>query len=339
LVQWKGTSTCLGVLIAPDIVLTAGHCGHWDIDPFTDREVTFPAAPNVKRSIVARQIHPKFNFYVKDFDLQLLKLDKSALVVDDDDDETPTGLSTIELHRTNVVPTTLTELGILEKGPNFSTTATSFGGERSTTSGNWEDEPKLQQVSTYPVANEMGCSEWDKVMEEWMICTQVKEHGASPQARSCDIPGGAPVMGEDDNGNLVVIGIVSWGKSCSRPTHGGVSAKVRAGLRWIDETTCAWSTKPPDIIDCTRAKHQHVPYESNGPGHMTVTVQHDKFSREVAWVLTHLESTTQLYYQAYDSLEEEHVTVTQTFQRLPVGEYQLELGDQQMDGMYVLSSL
>ena len=96
---------------------------------------------------------------------------------------------------------------------------------------------------------------------------------------------------------------------------------------WVDETLCKWSEYAlPEDVQCQRSA-LHVKFAKNGQGSFVVTVHHDEFGGEVAWRVLHVASGTELYYQAYGSIEAPDVTVSEKFEKLPAGTYRLDLGD------------
>ena len=249
LVQWQN---CLGVMIAEDIVLTAGQCGHWDDDPLQDKIVSFPSVPNLYRSIVARFVHPKYNYYTRDYDVQLLKLNKSPMKNERGHD---TGIKTISLAREPLLSKVVTEVSM-----NTNKLTSPFTPEARAN----KDEPDtlfLQEVLLEPVTG-VQCSVDDLLVDEIMLCTVTMDDEDSPQtARTCKASPGSPIL---DGDSVVAIG--SWGKDCSKPNEGGVSTKVSAVADWADNIVSEFSAYSPD----------HKPYAANGPGKFVVSVQHGK---------------------------------------------------------------
>jgi len=313
LVQW-GNDGCVGVMIAADIVLTGGQCGHWDTDPLYHNIITFPSFPGLYRSVVARVVHPGYQYYVRDYDIQLLKLEQSALT---DKDGQATGVAVVPIYRETKIPDSLlTEVAILGE----ETTADSFNphkGEKTL-----GEAPNLQQVSLTSLSDD-SCPISNMLDKERMVCTGVVEGGDNPQAQTCNARGGSPIL--DANG--AVVSIASWGKDCDKPQVGGASAKLSSSADWIDKTACDLSDyEISGDIRCSNSGHSPT-LELNGKGTFTVTVKHDKYSSEVSWRVTHPETYTQMYYQPYQSTHEPEVLVIETFEHLPAGTYQLEIAD------------
>ena len=253
LVQWED---CLGVMVAEDIVLTAGQCGHWDDDPLQDKVVSFPSVPNLYRSIVARFVHPEYNYYTRDFDIQLLKLNKTPMK---NEKGRSTGVRSVSLGRGPQIPKKLTEIS-LNKVKKTSRFTPHFS--EKTVQKHDPDVPFLQEVPLEQ-ASGAACSVDDLLDHDTMLCTITAKKDTPVAARTCKASPGSPLMDGDR-----VIALASWGKTCGNPKEGGVSAKISVAADWIDNTISKVSAYAPD----------HEWYKANGPGKFVVTVQHDKVS-------------------------------------------------------------
>ncbi|CAB9511818.1 Vitamin K-dependent protein C (Fragment) [Seminavis robusta] len=300
---------CIGTLIAADIVLTAGNCGHWETDPLVNKQVSFPANPNIKRNVVERAVPPEFNYYTKDADVQLLKLETSALV--DGKRRRDTGLFVAPLRRnTNTPPFGLFEVSTLNNARV-----------------NDDGISNLQQISLESVTGS-ACPVPNAVGDDKM-CTVVAPDGDNPQAQTCKSLPGSPVLDDDWN----VVAVNSFGKTCDNPSLGGASTKISSVGTWIDAKICEWTDyrKPSEVL-CKRSAMK-TSFEQNGPGAFVVTVKHDKFPEDVSWRLLHEASSTELYFQAYDKADEACVTVTERFEHLPAGTYRLDISDKASTGL------
>jgi secreted trypsin-like serine protease len=302
LVVW---GECIGTLVAADIVLTAGHCGHWDTGPLETRIVTFPSNPSMTRNVVQRTVHSLFNYYTRDADVQILKLDSSALV---DEDGSSTGIEVASLRRNAEAPAKLSEISTLPT----------------------RDNSNIQQVSL-EVDTADACTVDHGALTDEMMCTVVAPQGSNSQASTCAALAGSPIIDENRN----IASISSWGKNCETPSLGGASIKISSVGTWVDNTICQWSAydRPVDVT-CDPSV-QTAKFEHNGPGAFVVSVKHNEYSEEVAWRLLHEASTTELHYQPYNSVTEGGVTVIERFEQLPVGIYRLDLSD--METRYVRS--
>ena len=314
LVEW-GLKDCVGVMVAQDMVLTGAHCGHWDQDPLYHNTILFPAVPGLERSVSARVPHPSYNYYTRDFDLQLLKLDQSAIM---DEQGTPTGVSVAPIYRSSTMPDTLlTEISILGVATALSSGLSVAAGK----SGGDNGGPHVQQVSVKSLGADV-CPLAKRIDPNNMACAGVVPDGDNPQAQTCKAAGGSPLLTSDGQ----VASIASWGKNCDFPQDAGISAKTGPVSSWIDEAICRLSDYDmPGDISCPNGPSEN--FKHDGTGKFTVIVQHDEYPKEVAWRIIHPATRTELYYQAYNSVHDPQVTVSETFEGLPAGEYHLEIAD------------
>ena len=92
---------CGASLIAPDLLLTAAHCGVTD-NPLELKSVQLLSpirgVGGITRVVVYQESHPGFNKNTWEFDFQILKLDRSALVTYPGDDETKEALAAAEMN-------------------------------------------------------------------------------------------------------------------------------------------------------------------------------------------------------------------------------------------------
>lgn len=70
---------------------------------------------------------------------------------------------------------------------------------------------------------------------------------------ACNYDSGGPIIipgssgtGDDD----LLVALVSWGIGCADPIFPGVNARVSAVSDWIDEHVCKWSAAPPKDFKC-----------------------------------------------------------------------------------------
>jgi hypothetical protein len=80
-----------------------------------------------------------------------------------------------------------------------------------------------------------------------MLCARVKGGGKD----ACQGDSGGPLVGTNDDGDLVQVGVVSWGIGCAEAAFPGVYSRVSRVWDWIEEEVCANSASPiPDHYNC-----------------------------------------------------------------------------------------
>jgi len=89
--------------------------------------------------------------------------------------------------------------------------------------------PVLRQVDVLVTEQSVCNTAYNGQISDDMIC------GAAPGKDSCQGDSGGPFVCEHD-GEYKLVGVVSWGYGCARPTHPGVYARTSHVLPWIAET-------------------------------------------------------------------------------------------------------
>jgi len=289
-----------------------------------DKVVSFPAVPNLYRSIVARIVHPNYHYYTRDFDIQLLKLNKTPFL---NEDGLKTGVTHVPISRGQQVKKALLEVSITTSGkPKGTTRFSPINSIKEKIT-----EPLfLQRVPLKP-ASEQECTFSQLLSNDNMLCTVTMDESNGPKAaRTCKATSGSPLLDRDGT----IVGITSWGKDCEMPNQGAVSSKVSASADFIDDLVCQMSAyKVPESIHCSGVQ-QHSKYRADGNAQFGIRVQHDRYPEEVSWRLVHPASSTELAYQPYHVIQESGAVTTKTFKDLAEGEsFLLEVGDLQNDGI------
>src|SRR4051812_33214417 len=207
---------CTGTLIAPDYVLTAGHCGS-----ITGAAVASPAAwpaaaidvrigsnkPGQGEQVPVSSVTVEPNYLLNSgYDITLLKLSR-------DSTKTPT-------HVVGAGGASLWAPCTLEEIVGFGTT--SEGG----------DTPDTLQKAKVPVTTDAYCAgAYDDFDAKTMLCAGYPQGGTD----TCQGDSGGPMYGRDASGALKVVGATSFGEGCAQPGKPGVYARVGDSVlrEWI----------------------------------------------------------------------------------------------------------
>jgi secreted trypsin-like serine protease len=205
---------CTGTLIAPDYVLTAGHCGS-----ITGAAVGTPAgwpaaAIDVRigsnksgqgERVPVSQVIVQPNYLVNaGYDITLLKLSRTSV-------NAPTKVAN---------DGTLWGAGTMEKIVGWG--ATSEGGST----------PSTLQEAQVPITTDAYCSgAYSDFDPKTMVCAGFPQGGTD----TCQGDSGGPMFGTTSTGALKVVGATSFGEGCARAGKPGVYARVADTLlrEWI----------------------------------------------------------------------------------------------------------
>ena len=238
-----------GVLIAPDIVLTAGHVN-----------------PPLERNVQVRLNHT--HFAESNFALELPDDNTYGIsaIVRYPDYSTISGdenvhdfnlfvldglskLPTVRLNRSRKVPRPGQIVTVVGMG-STSSDPTTFAKSAATTL----QEVKLTVLSQSECLERSGhdparphLSYKGRLFEDSMICTCGGPHD---EKDSCAFDSGSPLLTEDRYGRTVAVGLVSWGENCADPYFPSVNARVSFAMPWIDRVVCAISrAHPADLAE------------------------------------------------------------------------------------------
>jgi trypsin len=207
---------CTGTLIAPNYVLTAGHCGS-----LTGAAVSSPAAwpaaaidvrigsnkPGQGELVPVSRVIVEPNYLLNSgYDITLLQLSRNST-------RTPT-------HVAGDSAGALWAPSTLETIVGFGTT--SEGG----------DTPDTLQKAQVPVTTDAYCAgAYDDFDVKTMLCAGYAQGGVD----TCQGDSGGPLFGRNAAGDLKVVGATSFGEGCARPGKPGVYARVADDTlrRWI----------------------------------------------------------------------------------------------------------
>jgi secreted trypsin-like serine protease len=207
---------CTGTLVAPDWVLTAGHCGSITGSAVAT-PISFPPAlidvnigsnkSGQGESVpVAQAIIPPEYLATQGYDITLLKLSRAA-------SHAPTQVA-------GAGETASWAPGTMETIVGWG--ATSEGGST----------PDTLQEAQVPITTDAYCAgAYDSFDPKTMVCAGFPQGGVD----TCQGDSGGPMFGTTAAGARRVVGATSFGEGCARPGKPGVYARVGdATLReWI----------------------------------------------------------------------------------------------------------
>jgi trypsin len=216
---------CSGALIAPDVVLTAGHVVPPDaavgmtvtVGAYYSRVTATQGEP---RKITNAIQHPKYDSMHSDF---------CILILDQPSENQP-----IRINRSSMVPKAYDPVTLLGTGTFNMTTS-----DRSEVLQEVEALyiPSTECAKAYDP--ERGISYAGGFLDGTNLCTQGKGDG-------CIFDSGGPVI----VGNDTLVGLISFGVDCADPIYPAVNARVSAIHEWIDSVVCQYSADPPADFAC-----------------------------------------------------------------------------------------
>jgi secreted trypsin-like serine protease len=248
---------CGGALVAPDIVLTAAHCGDYKGQQLI---IGGYSAGELKEGSQMRfcdewMMDPKYNGGTYNYDFALCKLNKPVIIDSN---------VKLELNKAGGVPKEEEDLVVMGLG------TTSFGGG---------SVQVLRDVTVPAISNEQcnDISYYGGEITNVMLCAGFQEGGKD----SCQGDSGGPLIRRKNNNDGTItdthVGVVSWGEGCAFANKPGVYARTSANIEWIKETSCSMGSIA-DFCDDGSA----VTCDQD----LTLTLTTDRWGKETSWTLS-----------------------------------------------------
>ena len=280
---------CGGSLIAPDIILTAGHCsGHFDTvqigrHNIIDGELEAVLLNNDPNAVLDVEkdgyeyhvvekhiVHPLHANVIRS-DFAVAKLFGSVTTVE------PVKLNTDPNVPSNDEMVTVMGYGIIKKEGTIVDDMSKVLLEADV-----QYMPNAECVMTSAPFNGQTVA-YNGYVDDNMLCAWQLNTDA------CQGDSGGPLiygsLSSNNPADDVQIGIVSWGLGCALEAFPGVYSRISEEFDWIEEQVCGLSDDPPDYFNCTRTGSQEEQLLSEITQDVTVVVELDDKPQETAWML------------------------------------------------------
>eukprot|EP00571_Detonula_confervacea_P011850 CAMPEP_0172301216 /NCGR_PEP_ID=MMETSP1058-20130122/3144_1 /TAXON_ID=83371 /ORGANISM="Detonula confervacea, Strain CCMP 353" /LENGTH=690 /DNA_ID=CAMNT_0013011249 /DNA_START=452 /DNA_END=2524 /DNA_ORIENTATION=+ len=271
--QYFNEHFCGGALIAPDIVITAGHCngslsgikynvviGRHNLGGFSWTGQSIKLKEEVR--------HPQYDEDTVNNDFNLVVLSapvtwgNGQYLRVNDNPQVPAAPSTANNSNNGVLlGDALTVVGWGDTDPRDDVATAS---------------DVLMETEVYAMTNDvceqsegLVTSQWGTVMTdlkggitENMLCARADDTDA------CQGDSGGPLIkkGNDSSGaDDTLVGIVSWGLGCADDVFPGVYSRVSSQYDWIQSNVCKLSADPPAWFNCPGSVIARVPNPAPTP--------------------------------------------------------------------------
>jgi trypsin len=223
----NGQHMCGGSLVAPDVILTAGHCMAESVGSIQIGRYDFsnPSDTYETMTVSSKESHPSFDRQYLRYDFAVAKLSSAV----------QGNYSLIRINNDTAFPEAGDEVIVIGWG--------------ATDTQTW-DFPHVLQETTVQVISNDAC-------ESFQLYGQRLYAGEIFDEMLCAYSLGTDACSGDSGGPLITrmtdratqVGVVSWGRGCAQ--YPGVYSRVSAGYEWIRSSICALSSFPPEYLECT----------------------------------------------------------------------------------------
>ncbi|XP_031334999.1 serine proteinase stubble-like [Photinus pyralis] len=214
---FSSTHRCGGAILNENWIATAGHC----VDDLLTSQIRIRVGeydfssvqedlPYVERGIAKKIVHPKYNFFTYEYDLALVKLDKSLEFAP------------------HISPICLPASDDLLIGEN----ATVTGWGRLSEGGTL---PSVLQEVQVPIVSNDRCKSMflragrHEFIPDIFLCAGHETGGQD----SCQGDSGGPLQVKGKDGRYFLAGIISWGIGCAEANLPGVCTRISKFVPWI----------------------------------------------------------------------------------------------------------
>jgi len=242
MVSWHYSLTrypdCGGSLVAPNLVLTAAHCGSI---PGGVRVGSISArglynGMGAEASVIRKIRHPQYNDLTVANDFMLLQLDR---------DIDTSIYKPVNLNFNSNLPSTSEML-----------TVAGFG--TLSTDGN---QPNYLRKVNVPVVSYQTCSnQYSDLNNNLHLCAGYQQG----KKDSCQGDSGGPLF-KKINGEFTQFGVVSYGYGCALPDYSGVYARISGVETWMKKEICNRSSNPRPSYCAGRATSPPQPLPTPSP--------------------------------------------------------------------------